>query len=321
MNCERRRKLRLMLLVHDPHCWFCGKYLTKDTSTIDHLEPRCEGGPDQPHNFRLSCRVCNQAKPDHPIERLVCPLPRGVGVFPLSVLPKDAAVSKATFNYQVVANTTVRKRVREQAKQIHTLLQKSAEAMVEIGQRLEEVKESLGTTHFRVWLKAEFGWNGPIAYNYMQAARKFGDLDFLPNFELAALIKLARKNIPDEAVNEAIDVARAGEQVTSKRAVDIIQQHAPQPTRVDAGRPRQKAAAGTPERKPDVNALDSLRQSLDAFSRNLETIAVGLSRDDREALADWFLQLVMQLKSLPEPKPARKAARTRRPRRKSAAAA
>lgn len=43
-------------------CRYCGKRLTLDTSTLDHIVPRALGGTDRKYNLCLACRDCNLAK-------------------------------------------------------------------------------------------------------------------------------------------------------------------------------------------------------------------------------------------------------------------
>ena len=43
-------------------CEYCGKPLTKDTATIDHVRPLSSGGYDRLRNCVIACRDCNAAK-------------------------------------------------------------------------------------------------------------------------------------------------------------------------------------------------------------------------------------------------------------------
>lgn len=45
-------------------CWYCG--LPGDT--VDHLNPRINGGPDTLDNYVLACKGCNSCKKDLSIE-------------------------------------------------------------------------------------------------------------------------------------------------------------------------------------------------------------------------------------------------------------
>lgn len=61
---EQRIAYRKLLLEHDPHCTYCGCYISrkKRSATIDHVIPRCRGGTNHPSNLVLCCRGCNDVK-------------------------------------------------------------------------------------------------------------------------------------------------------------------------------------------------------------------------------------------------------------------
>lgn len=77
---RRRRLIRLRLLAVDPCCWYCGRQLRPETSTLDHFKPRAAGGDDDESNLLLACWRCNRRKADHPIELLACHRRRGIGL-------------------------------------------------------------------------------------------------------------------------------------------------------------------------------------------------------------------------------------------------
>ena len=49
--------------------------------------------------------------------------------------------------------------IQQRTNEIKTLIQRAAQDIFEIGQKLVEVKAKLGHGHFRSWLKAEFEWS------------------------------------------------------------------------------------------------------------------------------------------------------------------
>lgn len=56
-------------------CW-CTKLTVpepdrKDSATIEHVIPRCEGGPDEWENFAMSCSDCNQRRGVMAVERFL----------------------------------------------------------------------------------------------------------------------------------------------------------------------------------------------------------------------------------------------------------
>jgi len=45
-------------------CTYCSCDLTIKTATVDHIQPRSQGGIDDPKNYALACRSCNSKKHD-----------------------------------------------------------------------------------------------------------------------------------------------------------------------------------------------------------------------------------------------------------------
>jgi len=119
------------------------------------------------------------------------------------------------FNYEAL-DAGVRSETQENAQAIRGLVRQATASVIEIGKR-----------HFGAWLRAEFRWSQSVASNYMLAATKFGNLDeyVINNIQPTAMFALGREVIPEHVVNEALDAARAGELVTRKVALAIIQKH------------------------------------------------------------------------------------------------
>ncbi len=57
-----RREWKAARIAVDPTCAFCGRELTLAGATVDHLQPLCQGGADDPGNWELSCSRCNSDK-------------------------------------------------------------------------------------------------------------------------------------------------------------------------------------------------------------------------------------------------------------------
>lgn len=328
---RRRVEMRRMLLTHDPHCWFCGKRLDDVTATLDHFVPLSRGGTDEPSNYRLACAVCNHTKDSLPLEQLVCPLPRGFGLIPISVLGEDATMATIQgFNYSAIEDTKARKAAREHAKAIPVQLEQTAKSVVDIGRRLIEIYETLGRNNFQAWIRAEFRWSQPVASNYMQCARKFGDLDCLAYLQPSALIVLARGNVPSEAVDDAIEQAGNKEIVTHKQAQELIAAHSPPRGITDAGdddeaapvQPTESANIVTAGASSLAASVDSIRASVDLFCIQLAEMAPELDREERELLAAKLQELAATLltdavdetPAVVEPtKPIRRRRTTRKP--------
>lgn len=58
------RRQRKALIKKHPFCHWCGKPLTLDTSTIEHIIPLSRGGLDNKNNYALACEECNRARAD-----------------------------------------------------------------------------------------------------------------------------------------------------------------------------------------------------------------------------------------------------------------
>jgi len=58
------RVKRLALLASHPFCHWCGRRLTVDSSTLEHLRPRAHGGGNRFENLALACASCNNFRGD-----------------------------------------------------------------------------------------------------------------------------------------------------------------------------------------------------------------------------------------------------------------
>jgi hypothetical protein len=119
----------------------------------------------------------------------------------------------------------VAKQVRDTADRIRSKVKKTLEDIIEVGNDLVAVKEALPHGQFGPWLKAEFGWGGRMAQNFMSVAERFGpkteiiaDLTIQPT----AAYLLAAPTVPDEAREKAVERAEAGEQITTAVAREIV---------------------------------------------------------------------------------------------------
>jgi 5-methylcytosine-specific restriction endonuclease McrA len=53
------------------HCRVCGKELTKDTVTIDHIVPVSRGGTNDIENLQPMCHSCNSRKGNRPMNYVI----------------------------------------------------------------------------------------------------------------------------------------------------------------------------------------------------------------------------------------------------------
>lgn len=45
-------------------CPYCGVRLSKETATVDHIDPVSRGGGNHAENVTVACRSCNELKAD-----------------------------------------------------------------------------------------------------------------------------------------------------------------------------------------------------------------------------------------------------------------
>ena len=136
--------------------------------------------------------------------------------------PKRAGTE--AFAYGQLASS-VRTDIEDQAQAIRGLLENTTKNVIQIGVRLQFVRNRIGRDCFQGWLRSEFQWSQPVASNYMAAAREFSELDCIGKFQPSALFVLARRKVPQTAREEAVQAARRGEQITKSGAMAIISKH------------------------------------------------------------------------------------------------
>lgn len=105
--------------------------------------------------------------------------------------------------------------VQQHANEIKSLMKRTAQDVINIGQRLIEVKEQLGHGHFEAWLKVEFNWKQWTARKFMQVTRQFKSVNFTDlSIEASALYFLAAPSTPKAVRHEALERAEQGEAIT-----------------------------------------------------------------------------------------------------------
>ncbi|GJD22786.1 hypothetical protein RIVM261_077420 [Rivularia sp. IAM M-261] len=129
------------------------------------------------------------------------------------------------FDYAVLS-PQVQILVQEKTSELKSLMRRSAQDIIDIGQKLAEVKEQLGHGNFRAWLKAEFDWSVRTAARFMQVATQFecANLAHL-NIAISALYLLAEPSTPEKARKQALELAKEGENITHTKAQIIVNHH------------------------------------------------------------------------------------------------
>ncbi len=121
------------------------------------------------------------------------------------------------------------------------LMKRTAQGIIEIGQKLIEVKKRLGHGRFLNWLSAEFNWSIQTAKRFMNVASAFENQQIV-DFEVApsALYLLAAPSTPESVREEALARAQAGETITYTVAKELKQKYTPPPSQ-----PEPEPEAGT----------------------------------------------------------------------------
>ena len=150
--------------------------------------------------------------------------------------------------------------VREQTEEIRGLMRRTAQGIVDIGQKLLDIKEKLGHGNFLNWLKKEFDWSELTAQRFMQVAKQFKSHNLL-DLEIApsALYILSAPSTQDLVREEALSRARAGESITYKAAKEIKQKYQP------VSKVKKDEKIGKNEEKkvePETKSVSDVRASL-----------------------------------------------------------
>lgn len=117
--------------------------------------------------------------------------------------------------------------VQQRTTEIKALMKRAASDIIEIGQKLIEVKARLEHGRFYGWLRAEFDWTPMTANRFMHVADRFKSNNLLDSFAPSALYLLAAPSAPDSARDEALDRAASGETITHQTAREIVSNHRP----------------------------------------------------------------------------------------------
>lgn len=126
------------------------------------------------------------------------------------------------FDYDALSSQA---RILVQAKtsELKSLIRRSARDIIDIGQKLTEVKGQLGHGNFGAWLKAEFDWSVRTAGRFMQVSTQFESANLANlNIAVSALYLLAEPSTPEEARKQALKLAKEGKKITHVKAKAIV---------------------------------------------------------------------------------------------------
>ena len=120
--------------------------------------------------------------------------------------------------------------VQQRTSEIKTLMRRTAQDIVEIGQKLIEVKKKLGHGLFGAWLHTEFEWTQKTAERFINVAQRFENRQFVDSdMAPSALYLLAAPSAPESACEEALLRAEEGERISYRVAQEIIATHKTMP--------------------------------------------------------------------------------------------
>jgi hypothetical protein len=116
------------------------------------------------------------------------------------------------------------KYVRLAADSIRQNIKNTVLTVIAVGRELQSVKKAI-RGQFGLWLRVEFGWTKRKAQQFMAVAKCFGPksaiiahLQIVPT----AAYYLVAPSVPEEAREEAISRAEAGEKITVAIAKSIV---------------------------------------------------------------------------------------------------
>ncbi|ACC81530.1 DUF3102 domain-containing protein [Nostoc punctiforme] len=116
--------------------------------------------------------------------------------------------------------------VQEHTHEIKVLIRRTAEDIINIGQRLIEVKKFLGHGNFTNWLKVEFNWSISTATKFMHVAEHLKFVNFTNlNISASALYIIAAPSTSKEARAEVLKRAVIGENITYTQAKEIVNKY------------------------------------------------------------------------------------------------
>lgn len=132
---------------------------------------------------------------------------------------------KPGFDYEIL-NQENRFVIQQRTKELKERLQRTAQDIWEIGQKLADVRSRLKHGQFEAWLEAEFGWSRRTAYNFIRVYEAFQeDAKFAQsNIAPSALYILASPSTPQAIRDKFIQQAKTGTKVTHKDILNAVSQ-------------------------------------------------------------------------------------------------
>ncbi|MFB2772493.1 DUF3102 domain-containing protein [Pelatocladus sp. BLCC-F211] len=129
------------------------------------------------------------------------------------------------FNYTAL-ETETRIFLQQYTRDIKSLIRRTSQDIIEIGEKLSEVKQQLRHGNFINWLKYEFNWSESTATRFMQVKAQFKSVNLTDlHISASALYLLAAPSTPQQARKEALERASLGEVISYSSACTIVNQY------------------------------------------------------------------------------------------------
>ena len=142
----------------------------------------------------------------------------------MSLSIDSEARSSKSFHYSDLDAETL-DFMQQQTREIRLLMKRTARDIINIGQKLTEIKKRLGHGKYRKWIEAEFNWSKSTANSFENVAKQFANVQNLDIFTPSVLYELAAPSTPETARQEAIGRASQGEKISFKSAKEIKKKH------------------------------------------------------------------------------------------------
>lgn len=138
---------------------------------------------------------------------------------------------KPGFDYKIL-NQDKRQFLQETTRDLKERLQRTAQDIWEIGQKLADVQSRLDHGQFGSWLEAEFGWSRRTAYNFIRVYKAFQENAKFAQTNIApsALYLLASPSTPQSIRDQFIQQAKTGTKVTHKDILNAVSKQKFKPT-------------------------------------------------------------------------------------------
>ena len=168
----------------------------------------------------------------------------------------------------------------EHADAIRGLGKRVVGDIIEIGRRLSECKRICGHGNWLPWLDREFGWTEMTATRYINVyelskSNNLLDLDV----PLSGLYLLAAPSTPEEARDEIVTRAKAGERISvteTKRVVEHSRARNPLAPRDDIG---PQSAGETARKDARIEELQTEKRRLEMENASLQARNERLERE------------------------------------------